>query len=51
MREYLPVLIVGAIIGVFSIFFLVAYSILKKQKEEQQKRFLNSDVPFEDDDE
>lgn len=24
---------------------------LKKQKEEQQKRFLNSDVPFEDDDE
>ena len=38
MREYLPVLIVGAIIGVFSIFFLVAYSILKKQKEDMTDR-------------
>ena len=38
MREYLPVLIVGAIIGVLSIFFLVAYSILKKQKEDMTDR-------------
>ena len=33
MREYLPILIVGAIIGVFSIFFLVAYALEKNKKE------------------
>ena len=33
MREYLPVLIVGAIIGVFSIIFFVAYQKVRKQKE------------------
>ena len=38
MVEYLPVLIVGTIIGVFSIFFLVAFSILKKQKEDMTDR-------------
>ncbi len=41
MHEYLPVLIVGAIIGVFSILFLVAYSILKKQKEDMTDRDRN----------
>lgn len=33
MREYLPLLIVGAIIGVFSIFFLAAYALEKNKKE------------------
>ena len=38
MHEYLPVLIVGAIIGVFSLFFLVAYFLLKRQKEDMTDR-------------
>ena len=33
MREYLPILIVGAIIGVFSIAFIVAYMHIRKHKE------------------
>ena len=33
MHEYLPLLIVGAIIGVFTIFFLVAYALEKNKKE------------------
>lgn len=33
MREYLPILIVGAIIGVFSIIFVVAYACIKNKKE------------------
>ena len=33
MREYLPVLIVGAIIGAFSLAFLLAYFALRKSKE------------------
>ena len=33
MREYLPVLIVGAIIGAFAIVFLIAYIALQKSKE------------------
>ncbi len=33
MHEYLPLLIVGAIIGVFSVIFLVAYMKVRKQKE------------------
>ena len=33
MREYLPLLIVGAIIGVFTSLFLVAWAALKKHKE------------------
>ena len=41
MREYLPVLIVGAIIGVFTTLFLVAWSILKKQKEDMTDRDWN----------
>lgn len=32
MNEYLPILIVGAIIGIFSLIFLVAYSIEKRKK-------------------
>ena len=31
MHEYLPVLIVGGIIGLFTTFFLIAYAILRKQ--------------------
>ena len=33
MREYLPILIVGAIIGSFSLVFLLAYIALQKNKE------------------
>jgi len=33
MREYLPLLIVGAIIGLFAIIFLIAYSKVRKQKD------------------
>ena len=33
MREYLPLLIVGAIIGVFTIFFMAAYAMEKNKKE------------------
>ena len=38
MREYLPILIVGAIIGVFAALFLVAYCIVKKHKEDMTDR-------------
>ena len=38
MREYLPILIVGGIIGLFTTFFLVAYAILRKQKEDMTDR-------------
>jgi len=34
MREYLPMLIVGAIIGIFSIIFIVAYAMVKNKKED-----------------
>ncbi len=33
MREYLPLLLVGALIGVFTLFFVIAYCILKHKKE------------------
>ena len=33
MREYLPILIVGAIIGVFTLIFTVAYALEKNKKE------------------
>ncbi len=33
MREYLPILIIGAIIGVFSLIFLLAYVFMKNKKE------------------
>ena len=33
MREYLPILIVGAIIGTFATVFLIAYLKIRKQKE------------------
>ncbi len=33
MREYLPVLILGAIIGIFTILFLTAYALEKNKKE------------------
>ncbi len=38
MGEYLPVLIVGGIIGVFALLFIVAYAVLKKQKEDMTDR-------------
>ncbi|MCI9141685.1 MAG: ABC transporter ATP-binding protein [Lachnospiraceae bacterium] len=37
MNEYLPVLIVGAIIGAFTIVFLLAYGALRKVKDETEK--------------
>lgn len=36
MSEYLPILIVGAIIGVFTIVFLLAYCALRKVKEDPE---------------
>ena len=33
MREYLPLLIVGAIIGLFTVFFVAAYALEKNKKE------------------
>ena len=38
MAEYLPILIVGAIIGTFTTLFLVAWSILKRKKEDMTDR-------------
>ncbi len=38
MGEFLPILIVGAIIGVFTILFLIAWGLLKKQKEDMTDR-------------
>ena len=35
MREYLPLLIVGAVIGLFTLIFLVAYLILQKKTQAQ----------------
>ena len=35
MYEYLPVIIVGAIIGAFSIIFIIAYIALTKSKAEK----------------
>ena len=34
MREFLPVLIVGAIIGAFSLVFIMAYIAISKQKDD-----------------
>ena len=36
MREYLPILIVGAIIGVFTILFLTVYTIDAKRKKAKE---------------
>ena len=33
MHEFLPILIVGAIIGVFTVLFLTAYALEKNKKE------------------
>ena len=33
MREYFPLLVVGAVIGVFSIIFVLAYALMKDKKE------------------
>ena len=41
MREYLPILIVGAIISLFTTFFLIAYALLRKQKEDMTDRERN----------
>ena len=41
MREYLPLLIVGAVIGVFTTLFLVAWAILRRKKEDMTDRERN----------
>ena len=33
MREYLPLLIIGAIVGVLSVIFLVAYITMKDKRK------------------
>ena len=43
MTEYLPLLIVGAIIGAFTIVFLLAYGALRKIKDEHDKERKMSD--------
>ena len=35
MYEFLPIIIVGAIIGAFSLLFIMAYIALNKSKEEK----------------
>ena len=37
MNEYLPVLIVGGIIGAFTIVFLLAYAALRKETDRPDK--------------
>ena len=37
MREYLPILIVGALIGVFTLVFVLAYIALQKHKEKEDE--------------
>ncbi len=34
MREYLPILIMGAIIGVFTVLFIVLWNVVKRRKEQ-----------------
>ena len=41
MYEFLPVLIVGSIIGAFALIFIIAYGALKKQKEEDHDRHMS----------
>ena len=41
IMEYLPILIVAAVIGGFSIAFLIAYAALKRQKEDMTDRDRN----------
>ena len=40
MREYLPILIVGAIIGVFAVLFIVAYLLLKRSNPQDYDRHM-----------
>lgn len=41
MREYLPVWIVGAIIGAFALVFLVAYLAIRKEEAKQKERTMS----------
>ena len=41
MYEFLPVLIVGSIIGAFALIFIIAYGALKKHKEESHDRYMS----------
>ena len=41
MGDYLPILVLGAIIGVFTTLFLIAWAILKKHKEDMTDRERN----------
>jgi len=38
MREFLPIIIVGAIIGAFTVVFLAAYAALRRQKDDSRER-------------
>ena len=48
MYEFLPIIIVGAIIGAFSILFIMAYVALNKSKEERAKSkvFYGKNLPL-----
>ena len=41
MREYLPILIVGAIIGVFALIFFLAYLAIRKEEAKQTERTMS----------
>ena len=44
MREFLPVLIVGAIIGAFSLVFIMAYIAVSKQKDDSDSERHMKDI-------
>ena len=46
MREYLPVLIVGAIIGMFALLFVVAYAVAKRKNalENRERNMPDSEI-------
>lgn len=44
MREFLPIIIIGSIIGAFSVAFLIAYAALRKQKDENDGDRVMSDM-------
>ena len=48
MHEYLPILIVGALIGVFTVIFLVIYGLEKNKKETMGFESLDKLTPMGD---
>ena len=38
MHEYLPLLIMGSIIGIFTVLFVAAYALVKNKKERDERQ-------------